>query len=100
MANMTQHRKALILRVVDGTATTSTQDRRSAFEGQGPAAARGLIEKVTRHAYKVIDEDIAAAKAAGLSEDAIFELVVSAAIGEADRQIESALAALDEATKA
>jgi alkylhydroperoxidase family enzyme len=99
MANITKHRNALIVRVVDGTATTSTQDRRSAFEGQGPAAARALIEKVTKHAYKVTDEDIAAAKAAGLSEDAIFELVVSAAVGQSNRQIESALAALEEATR-
>jgi alkylhydroperoxidase/carboxymuconolactone decarboxylase family protein YurZ len=47
----------------------------------------------------VTDADIAAAKAAGLSEDHIFELVVTAAVGQANRQLESALAALDEATK-
>ena len=41
---------------------------------------------------------LAAAKAT-LTEDQIFEIVVCAAIGEANRQLETALAALDEATK-
>jgi hypothetical protein len=99
MANISQHRNALISRVVDGSAHSSSQNRRSAFDGHGPEPVRALIEKVTQHAYKITDEDIAAAKAAGLSEDEIFELVACAAIGQANRQLESALAALDEATK-
>jgi hypothetical protein len=99
MANIHQHRKALIARVVDGGGTSTNQARGEAFAGTGPEPARALIEKVTKHAYKITDADIAAAKAAGLSEDQIFELVVTAAVGQANRQIETALAALDEATK-
>jgi alkylhydroperoxidase family enzyme len=56
-----------------------------------------LIDKVARHAYKVTDEDIAAARASGFSEDQIFEIVVCAAIGQATRQYDAALAALAEA---
>ena len=100
MSNINQHRKALISQVTEGTGTSSNQARREAFAGTGPESARALIDKVTKHAYKVTDEDIAAAKAAGLSEDQIFELVVTAAIGQANRQLENALAALDEATDA
>ena len=98
MANITKHRKTLIARIVDGDGKSSSQQRRAAFEGSGPDGAGALIEKVTKHAYRVTDDDIAAAKAAGLSEDQIFELVVCGAIGQANRQLETALAALDEAT--
>jgi hypothetical protein len=38
--------------------------------------------------------DIAAARASGLSEDQIFETVVCAAVGQATRQYDTALAAL------
>ena len=100
MANLDPHRNALITRLLDGDAHSSGQHRRSAFDGDGPEEARALIEKVTRHAYKVTDEDIAAARQAGLTEDAIFELVVCAAVGQANRQLDSALAALDEAIEA
>jgi alkylhydroperoxidase family enzyme len=98
VANIGQHRKALIARIGEGAGTSTNQDRREALAGSGPERARALLAKVTQHAYRVTDEDIAAAKAGGLTEDQIFELVVCAAVGQANRQLESALAALDEAT--
>jgi alkylhydroperoxidase/carboxymuconolactone decarboxylase family protein YurZ len=58
-----------------------------------------LIDKVAKWSYKVTDDDIAAAKAAGVSEDQIFELVVCAAIGQATRQYDTALAALTAASE-
>jgi alkylhydroperoxidase family enzyme len=54
---------------------------------------------VARHADKITDEDIAGARASGLSEDQIFEIVVCAAIGQATRQYDMALAALKTATE-
>ena len=99
MSNITQSRKALIARITGGDGTASHDQRKSAFAGTGPAGASALIEKVAKHAYKVTDDDIVAVKSAGFSEDQIFELVVCAAIGQANRQLENALAALDEATK-
>ena len=59
---------------------------------------RTLIDKVAKHAYKVTDEDIAGVRASGLSEDQIFEIVVCAAIGQATRQYDTALAALEAVT--
>ena len=59
---------------------------------------RTLIEKVANRAYQVTDGDIATVRAAGLSEDQIFEIVVCAAVGQASRQYASALAALASAT--
>jgi len=98
MSNIDQHRKALIARVTNGEGKADPEQRAAAFAGK-EADAAALLEKVTKHAHKVTDEDIAAVKAAGVTEDQIFELVVCAAIGEANRQLETALAALDEATK-
>ena len=56
-----------------------------------------LLVAVTRNAWKVTDEDVAAVKAAGVPEDQIFELAVCASLGQSTRQLDAALAALDAA---
>ena len=100
MADFEPYRKALTIRVLDGEGKAASALRRAAFENKDVTPAmRTLLDKVTKHAYKVLDEDIAAVKAAGASEDEIFELVICAAVGQATRQYESALAALEEAEK-
>ncbi len=38
------------------------------------------LEKVKRHAYRITDEDVAALKAAGLDDDAIFHATHDAAL--------------------
>jgi predicted nucleic-acid-binding protein len=60
---------------------------------------RALLVKVTEHAYKVTDEDLAAVKA-HLAEDEIFELVIAAAMGKASRQLAAAQAAIADAALA
>ena len=62
---------------------------------QEPVSA--LIEKVALYPTRVTDDDIAAVLASGMSEDQAFELVVCAAVGQATRQYETALGALNEA---
>ena len=92
-------REAAIERAVRGPGRASVDARRAAFENAGvDDRARALIDKVSRTAWKVTDGDVAAAKAAGLSEDEIFELAVCAAFGQSSRQLHAALAALDAAT--
>jgi hypothetical protein len=99
MSDFTQARKALVARILEGDGRASHAQRRAAFDNAGLAEPLStLIDKVARHAYKVSDEDISAARAAGLSEDQIFELVVCAAVGQATRQYDTALAALAEDT--
>ena len=46
-----------------------------------PENIKPIIEKITYHPYKVIDRDIEQLRSCGLSEDQIFEMTVSAAIG-------------------
>ena len=96
MSNITQARQALIMRILEGDGKASRAQRHAAFDNAGLAK---LIDKVTKHAYQVTDEDIAAVRVLGLSEDQIFEMVVCAAIGQASRQYDKALDALEAATE-
>jgi hypothetical protein len=98
MSDITQARRATVERVLEGDGRASHAQRRAAFDNAGLAEPLStLIDKVVKHAYKVTDDDIAAARASGLSEDQIFEVVVCAAIGQATRQNNTALAALEAA---
>ncbi len=99
MSNITAARAAVTKRILDGDGHTTREQRKAAFDNAVvPEGARLLLEKVTQRAAQIGDEDIAAAKAAGLAEDQIFELVVCAAIGQATRQYDNAFAALAQAT--
>jgi alkylhydroperoxidase family enzyme len=59
-----------------------------------PVPLRVYVDKVARHAYEVTDEDVAALRRAGYTEDAIFEVTVSAAVGAGLARLERGLAAL------
>lgn len=87
--------RALVARVLGDDGTAPLELRRSAFDCAGLSdPIRRLIEKVAYHSCQVTDEDFAAVRAAGLSEDQIFEIVVCAAVGHASRHYDSALAAM------
>jgi alkylhydroperoxidase family enzyme len=60
-----------------------------------PEELRPYVEKVARHAYKVVDADIDRLRELGYSEDAIFELTLAAALGAARRRLEAGLRALE-----
>src|SRR5690242_19638628 len=98
---MSTPRTALVERVLSGPGRASAEQRKAAFANDGVKgdAVRALVDKVAHHAYKITDEDIAAVKSAGLSEDQIFEVAVCAAAGQASRLVDTAFAALAEATK-
>ena len=99
MSNIGQARKALTKRILEGDGRASLSERRAAFDnGCLAEPVSVLVDKVVRHACRVTDADIFAARSAGLSEDQIFELVVCAAIGQATRQYDAALAALESVT--
>jgi hypothetical protein len=98
MTDITRLHRALVTRVLESDAKAPPELRRAAFDNAGLAEPmRTLIEKVALRAGAVTDKDVAAVRAAGLNEDQIFEIVVCAAIGQADRQYHSARAALDNA---
>jgi hypothetical protein len=101
MSDIRQARTALVARILEGGGMASHAQRRAAFDNTAVGEPLStLVEKVAQRAYKVTDEDVAAARASGLSEDQIFEVVVCSAIGQATRQYDTALAALEAAAAA
>ncbi len=59
-----------------------------------PTSLAPFIDKVSLNAYQVTDEDIEQLRTAGYSEDAIYELTLSAAVGASLARLECGLAAL------
>ena len=100
MSDITRARNTLIARILEGDGKAARAQRRAAFDNAGlvePIST--LVDKIAKRPSSVTDEDIAAARVSGLSEDQIFEIVVCAAVGQASRQYNSALAALEAATR-
>jgi hypothetical protein len=58
-----------------------------------PAELATLVDKIHRHAYQITDEDVAALRAR-YSDDELYELMVSAAVGAAGARLDAGLAAL------
>jgi alkylhydroperoxidase family enzyme len=83
--------------VLEGPGETDAALRRAAADGKGvPADLQALVDKVHRHAYKVTDEDLARLRST-YSDDQLFEIVVSAALGASRQRLFAGLAALGEA---
>jgi hypothetical protein len=100
MPDKRELRDAVTRNAIDGAGTSPAETRKAAAANAGlDEPRRAFVAKVTRTAYKVTDEDVAQLKAAGVSEDEIFELAVCAALGEANRQLDAAMAALAAAEK-
>ena len=68
--------------------------------GTLPPDLAAYVATVARHAYRVTDAQVAALLAAGHSEDVVFEVTVSAALGAGLARWERGLAALEGANDA
>ncbi len=62
--------------------------------GHVPQELVPYIKKMALHAYRITDKDIEALRGVGYSEDEIFELTLSAALGAGMARLECGLAAL------
>lgn len=86
---------ALSRAVFEGPGQTEPAIRRAArTRTEVPPALAAYVDKVARWAYKVTDEDIAALRAAGYSEDQIFEVTVATAVGAGLDRLDAALRAM------
>ena len=65
--------------------------REAIARGDDPTELAPLLDKVRRHAYRIVDGDVA-----GLDDDVALEAVLAAALGEADERRRAALAALED----
>ena len=91
--------RALQDRILTGAGRASPEQRARAFGNAGLSPPLdGLIGKVATRPAQVTDADFAAARAAGCTEDELFELVVCAAVGQSARLYDAGLAALADAT--
>jgi alkylhydroperoxidase family enzyme len=59
-----------------------------------PEALASYVDTIARHAYRVTREQVDALRVTGLSEDAIFEATIAAALGAALLRLERGLAAV------
>ena len=98
MRSMDRHLErveALRKAVFEGEGKVDRKVREAAGKNQGvPPELAAYVDKVAKHAYKVTDEDVAALKKAGYSEDQLFEITVAAATGAALKRLDIGLAAL------
>ena len=83
--------------VTKGPAQADATLRSAAARNQQlPVDLQKLVAKIHAHAYRVTDEDIAAAKVK-YGDDRMFEIIVSAAMGASKRRLDAGLKALEEA---
>lgn len=59
-----------------------------------PENLRDYVDAVSLHAHRITDEDVQALRRAGYSEDAVFEVSLSVAVGAGLARLERGLAAL------
>jgi len=94
----------LASRTLDGPGEVAAALRREVAEyaaapkpgnEQIPPVLMQYLTKVAMHSYRVTDADIAQLKAAGYSEDELYELTVSAAFGAGLARLNKGLALLD-----
>jgi alkylhydroperoxidase family enzyme len=84
-------------RVLNAAGRTSAQQRAGLRQRRYASAPGHADQQVATAPTQVTDADFAAAKAAGFTEDQLFELVIAAAVGQSARLYEAGLAALAEA---
>jgi hypothetical protein len=89
---------AELRRVVFEAPARSDPAVRAAAASDGPPAEplRSYAAKVRDESYRVTDADVEALRAAGISEDEIFEVAVAAALGAACHRLDAGLRALRE----
>jgi hypothetical protein len=86
---------ALRTAVFESRGETEPAFRRAAGGGGAlPEPWASYAEKVRDRSYQVTDADIAVLKAAGRSEEEIFEVTVAAATGAALRRLDAGLRAV------
>lgn len=86
---------ALVTAVLETPGATDPATRRLARSGTTDNEVFGAyLDKVRQRAYRIVDSDVDALTAAGLSDDAIFEVTVAAALGAAERRLTAGLSLL------
>jgi hypothetical protein len=92
-------RDRVLDQVLTGPGDTEPSLRQAAADDTGlPPDLQPLVDKIHMHAYKVTDADLANLQPAR-SEDQLFEIIVSAALGASRKRLLAGLRALTNATE-
>jgi hypothetical protein len=75
--------------ILETPGTLPADVRRAIADGNDPPELAALLDKVRRHAYRIIDADLA-----GLDVDTTIEAVLAAALGEGELRRAAALEAI------
>lgn len=90
-------REKLIATVLGAPGQTDPGTRKAVFSRNGvPEDLTALVDKIHDHAYKVTDDDVARAQER-YGDDAMFEVIVSAALGASEQRLRAGLDALEKA---
>ena len=90
-------RDAVLNQVLNGPGESERALRNAAANDAGlPADLQPLVDKIHAHAYKVTDDEVRAAQRS-YGDDALFEIVVSAAVGASRKRLLAGLRALEDA---
>jgi alkylhydroperoxidase family enzyme len=90
-------RDEVLDRVLCGPGNSDPAVRQAVAANDGvPAELEVLVAKIHAHAYRVSDQDVARLQAK-YGDDALFEIIVSAALGAARQRLDAGLRALEEA---
>ena len=106
MQPMSSHADAIETAVLTVAGHTDRALREAILAGAGAACGLGepadlpadlapLLDKIWRNAYKVVDRDIETLRAAGHTDDALFEVIVSAAAGAGLARLRRGLELMD-----
>lgn len=91
-------RNELTRQVMEGPGHTAPALRAAAAKAEGlPEELRELVRKIHQQAYKITDEDLTRLKTR-YSDDELFEVIVSAAMGASLERLFAGLRALEKAT--
>jgi hypothetical protein len=91
-------RAALLNAVLETPGETDRATRHAAFIDTGvPPPLDTYVARVHGESYRVTDAEIDGLTRAGVSEDAVLETTLAAALGAASRRLEIALGAMGEA---
>lgn len=75
--------------------TAALSGRRTSDKVLVPEELTDYLKKIALHAYKITDEDVAVLQQAGYSDEALFEITLTAALGAGIARLERGLSALE-----
>jgi hypothetical protein len=88
---------ALLHAVLESPGATDPSVRHAIYRGDVPSEPLGkYVEKIRGQSYRIGDEDVQRLLESGLSQDAVFELTVVAALGAAAERLEAGMRAMRE----